>query len=179
MRLTQRNMTYIPTSIQRGSPRDRPPPDKDHAAAGSFTIEYFPGSGSCSGRASRGARPQDITGTPRAHGMRVTGRGDRPLRGGAPAPRTKCDTSRKRVLPASAVCASLPSPRGAGGRNERKEEGISMTVHTPIEKLDPADRSEEHTSELQSLMRISYAVFCLKKKNLTRKITKIIYEHTS
>src|SRR3546814_6741242 len=34
----------------------------------------------------------------------------------------------------------------------------------------PFRRSEEHTSELQSLMRISYAVFCLKKK----KITKII-----
>src|SRR3546814_5451445 len=30
------------------------------------------------------------------------------------------------------------------------------------------DRSEEHTSELQSLMRISYAVFCLKKKNTNR-----------
>src|SRR3546814_7801369 len=30
-----------------------------------------------------------------------------------------------------------------------------------------ADRSEEHTSELQSLMRISYAVFCLKNKNTT------------
>src|SRR3546814_8343094 len=30
-----------------------------------------------------------------------------------------------------------------------------------------ADRSEEHTSELQSLMRISYAVFCLKKKQQT------------
>src|SRR3546814_1280946 len=30
-------------------------------------------------------------------------------------------------------------------------------------------RSEEHTSELQSLMRISYAVFCLKKKNKERK----------
>src|SRR3546814_5919917 len=30
-----------------------------------------------------------------------------------------------------------------------------------------ADRSEEHTSELQSLMRLSYAVFCLKKKNIT------------
>src|SRR3546814_1093815 len=29
----------------------------------------------------------------------------------------------------------------------------------------PYERSEEHTSELQSLMRISYAVFCLKKKN--------------
>src|SRR3546814_5715362 len=33
-------------------------------------------------------------------------------------------------------------------------------------------RSEEHTSELQSLMRISYAVFCLKKKNNERRLTK-------
>src|SRR3546814_5390850 len=37
------------------------------------------------------------------------------------------------------------------------------------------DRSEEHTSELQSLMRISYAVFCLKKKKNKKKKTKIIY----
>src|SRR3546814_3161986 len=35
----------------------------------------------------------------------------------------------------------------------------------PIVADEHADRSEEHTSELQSLMRISYAVFCLKKKN--------------
>src|SRR3546814_9470927 len=34
------------------------------------------------------------------------------------------------------------------------------------------DRSEEHTSELQSLMRISYAVFCLKKKKQQTKSTK-------
>src|SRR3546814_8658823 len=34
------------------------------------------------------------------------------------------------------------------------------------------DRSEEHTSELQSLMRISYAVFCLKQKKYTQKITR-------
>src|SRR3546814_9681999 len=34
-------------------------------------------------------------------------------------------------------------------------------------RLKPRNRSEEHTSELQSLMRISYAVFCLKKKNTT------------
>src|SRR3546814_6264402 len=34
-------------------------------------------------------------------------------------------------------------------------------------------RSEEHTSELQSLMRISYAVFCLKKKNTKTKETHI------
>src|SRR3546814_5245238 len=32
------------------------------------------------------------------------------------------------------------------------------------EHNDPEERSEEHTSELQSLMRISYAVFCLQKK---------------
>src|SRR3546814_2270829 len=40
----------------------------------------------------------------------------------------------------------------------------------PKRPLTASDRSEEHTSELQSLMRISYAVFCLKKKN-TQKST--------
>src|SRR3546814_5702863 len=40
----------------------------------------------------------------------------------------------------------------------------------------PAYRSEEHTSELQSLMRISYAVFCLKKKN--NNISYLISVHT-
>src|SRR3546814_4001911 len=38
-----------------------------------------------------------------------------------------------------------------------------------------AVRSEEHTSELQSLMRISYAVFCLKKKKLSNKTMKITH----
>src|SRR3546814_6676664 len=36
--------------------------------------------------------------------------------------------------------------------------------------VDEAKRSEEHTSELQSLMRISYAVFCLKQKNTKKQI---------
>src|SRR3546814_1744395 len=41
---------------------------------------------------------------------------------------------------------------------------------SPTEHSDPfALRSEEHTSELQSLMRISYAVFCLKKKKTKNK----------
>src|SRR3546814_3224692 len=40
---------------------------------------------------------------------------------------------------------------------------------------DLCHRSEEHTSELQSLMRISYAVFCLKKKN-NRTMNKICIE---
>src|SRR3546814_4394590 len=38
---------------------------------------------------------------------------------------------------------------------------------------NPDDRSEEHTSELQSLMRISYAVFCLKKKKQTDKTNNV------
>src|SRR3546814_5214389 len=41
------------------------------------------------------------------------------------------------------------------------EDGPDMDA---VEALVADDRSEEHTSELQSLMRISYAVFCLKKK---------------
>src|SRR3546814_3729108 len=39
--------------------------------------------------------------------------------------------------------------------------------------LEYADRSEEHTSELQSLMRISYAVFCLKTKQTNTPITAL------
>src|SRR3546814_1550108 len=41
-------------------------------------------------------------------------------------------------------------------------------VHRMAARLDD-QRSEEHTSELQSLMRISYAVFCLKKKHTTHE----------
>src|SRR3546814_9479602 len=41
----------------------------------------------------------------------------------------------------------------------------------------PAERSEEHTSELQSLMRISYAVFCLKKKKTQNSQTILNKEH--
>src|SRR3546814_10327720 len=40
-------------------------------------------------------------------------------------------------------------------------------------------RSEEHTSELQSLMRISYAVFCLKKKNVNQHITLALVTTTN
>src|SRR3546814_2367384 len=42
------------------------------------------------------------------------------------------------------------------------ENGLEISAELPGVSQD--DRSEEHTSELQSLMRISYAVFCLKKK---------------
>src|SRR3546814_4984387 len=42
---------------------------------------------------------------------------------------------------------------------------VAALEHMQAAQAAGADRSEEHTSELQSLMRISYAVFCLKKKN--------------
>src|SRR3546814_9014539 len=45
----------------------------------------------------------------------------------------------------------------------------------PARRPRPAPRSEEHTSELQSLMRISYAVFCLKKKIIIAQLQ----QHTS
>src|SRR3546814_6979194 len=43
----------------------------------------------------------------------------------------------------------------------------ARTLHLPegLRLEGPVNRSEEHTSELQSLMRLSYAVFCLKKNN--------------
>src|SRR3546814_6568777 len=53
-----------------------------------------------------------------------------------------------------------PDPRG-GGRLRAHRSGDGVALHHAA-----AQRSEEHTSELQSLMRISYAVFCLKKKNI-------------
>src|SRR3546814_4110263 len=42
---------------------------------------------------------------------------------------------------------------------------VHRRLRDEVEHRRGIDRSEEHTSELQSLMRISYAVFCLKKKN--------------
>src|SRR3546814_2785514 len=51
------------------------------------------------------------------------------------------------------------------GAEPRKSPGLLRFDRALMAKVDAAaKRSEEHTSELQSLMRISYAVFCLKKK---------------
>src|SRR3546814_8497613 len=46
-----------------------------------------------------------------------------------------------------------------------KQEQLRFTMCQATRCAGTTTRSEEHTSELQSLMRISYAVFCLKKKN--------------
>src|SRR3546814_5793410 len=58
-----------------------------------------------------------------------------------------------------ALFARQGSASGHGGRRAR-----GARIPPPVSHAVSL-RSEEHTSELQSLMRISYAVFCLKKKN--------------
>src|SRR3546814_2433842 len=53
---------------------------------------------------------------------------------------------------------------GSSGLVPRTPAGHRCWRATPVDGHHRRPRSEEHTSELQSLMRISYAVFCLKKK---------------
>src|SRR3546814_7354409 len=76
---------------------------------------------------------------------------------------------------------SCGRPRKAAARNSRlfilasRARGIdkvdtSGCVLGGHELAQVPGRSEEHTSELQSLMRISYAVFCLKKKNTEQRV---------
>src|SRR3546814_13805090 len=97
----------------------------------------------------------------------------------APPPRsTRTDT----LFPYTTLFRSLvalgfgPAPpvlmpeqrRAARGLGDQEPAGPARIARAEAaQRIDQplvADRSEEHTSELQSLMRISYAVFCLKKK---------------
>src|SRR3546814_4506469 len=72
---------------------------------------------------------------------------------------------------AKAVAAGWPKAmieEAAAARQARVDRGDDVIVG--VNKYRLKDRSEEHTSELQSLMRSSYAVFCLKKQ--TKKKTQ-------
>src|SRR3546814_5447257 len=64
--------------------------------------------------------------------------------------RSECDGN-------ATVVASRRPPHLDGEEQDRPASPLKPSIRS--------SRSEEHTSELQSLMRISYAVFCLKKKN--------------
>src|SRR3546814_10064744 len=62
-------------------------------------------------------------------------------------------------------CSTRPLRSAAIGPRADRNAGVCRMVQRQrAHRGKTADRSEEHTSELQSLMRISYAVFCLKKK---------------
>src|SRR3546814_4561257 len=100
-------------------------------------------------------------------------------------PGTGAGTRRAELLPAAAAAAGRDEERlcadAVEGQARRLEQrlgrsgvhagaGVARRRRGTWRRYHPADgdahpRSEEHTSELQSLMRISYAVFCLKKKN--------------
>src|SRR3546814_3954119 len=79
------------------------------------------------------------------------------------------------------TAATRTGRSGAGKQSWRRLRGAELRARAGLkwrgamlrpsgvaeaEGARPMDRSEEHTSELQSLMRISYAVFCLKKKKI-------------
>src|SRR3546814_9830276 len=76
------------------------------------------------------------------------------------------------------VCfVDTPGPLTGSGQSESGGTQIELVEPLPgntsiagfLEKNPAGGRSEEHTSELQSLMRISYAVFCLKNKKTYQK----------
>src|SRR3546814_6894620 len=129
---------------------------------------------------------------------RVAGEGCRPTRSGGGGERNGAQSQtgdddrgrgpRARARPA----VSFPARRGrgdrarrrrqhAGGRSDLRRHNLPWSLGgrrqdrsagRADDLAGPVERSEEHTSELQSLMRISYAVFCLKKKKKTAKHTK-------
>src|SRR3546814_7672927 len=55
------------------------------------------------------------------------------------------------------------------GKNRTGAGGGDLVIKVPVGTQVISDRSEEHTSELQSIMRISNAVFCVKKKTKTKQ----------
>src|SRR3546814_10189331 len=101
---------------------------------------------------------------------------------------TRTDT----LFPYTTLFRSHVAPRAAAthGRplaprtplRDREHAGVPQTVRPRecrrLRLSDACLRSEEHTSELQSLMRISYAVFCLKKKKtIGKEVYHIIHEY--
>src|SRR3546814_4651306 len=63
---------------------------------------------------------------------------------------------------------------GVRGPLDARASALRFVIGNRLVAPEPV-RSEEHTSELQSLMRISYAVFCLKKKKKTQIVIKKTY----
>src|SRR3546814_970622 len=101
--------------------------------------------------------------------------------------RVACWRSRARTMRQAATAQHVRyfQRRGTGSHVSRTLRGTGTANHGLNRDRGSAAhwgcRSEEHTSELQSLMRISYAVFCLKKKKTTHVsivLRRIIRRHT-
>src|SRR3546814_2273663 len=94
----------------------------------------------------------------------------RPARSSRRAHTRACRAARPGERVASQVEGSGWEQRRMGGDLRNLRGGVGASPESRGVRSDSAvpPRSEEHTSELQSLMRISYAVFCLKKKKTTQ-----------
>src|SRR3546814_6713954 len=70
------------------------------------------------------------------------------------------------------IAVRIDKQTAIGVTVQRNTQCCAAALHGDFQRIEMrrATRSEEHTSELQSLMRISYAVFCLKKKKSNTKI---------
>src|SRR3546814_5893857 len=99
--------------------------------------------------------------------------GPRPGRKSASSDDTHSSASGFRTsrLQRDRIVGSKPPGAWLTRRNSARGGGSSRILRTALAALEFI-RSEEHTSELQSLMRISYAVFCLNKQNKTTCIMK-------
>src|SRR3546814_1789786 len=86
---------------------------------------------------------------------------------------TRTDT----LFPYTTLFRSPEAWQGGGRRPSCPGQHLPLQVEKQM--LSPAYRSEEHTSELQSLMRISYAVFCLKKKKKHKSQTYGTYTYNT
>src|SRR3546814_5841757 len=94
------------------------------------------------------------------------------------------DATRQRTLawlPSRRASSGWRSERGCKERRKRLNRPRTSAIPRPrsgcASERQPRRRSEEHTSELQSLMRISYAVFCLKKKKTHLQTTHTEHTH--
>src|SRR3546814_3039393 len=87
----------------------------------------------------------------------------------SPHDRTTTHPVRRRPVPLTGTITKEPHMATKLSTDELLDQFKELTLielSEFVSKFEEAfNRSEEHTSELQSLMRISYAVFCLKKKN--------------
>src|SRR3546814_2759720 len=94
--------------------------------------------------------------------------------GGCPSMSAPCSPKASKAAGMAAEAATNARRRVQAGAPLLRSTVAAKTA-PPAPRASKSVRSEEHTSELQSLMRISYAVFCLKKK---KQINKYQYTNT-
>src|SRR3546814_9949419 len=85
-------------------------------------------------------------------------------RGSNPRGASSISAARRTLWPLQIVFHQIPTRQRAGESDQAHPRDDRSGDRAQRRTCSTVDRSEEHTSELQSLMRISYAVFCLKKK---------------